>query len=176
MRHGIDIKVIADSLLSTMPGMRLEGTSPSTGEFRVTGSIPGRSILVRHQPEGVARAWELEATLEVHSPAGPTPVPTPYRLFASGRTQLHGIALAWLAPEAEWPHGEARYKVTAKQVRGTAHDGLIVSLDLREPLPEEYRGIYRMPQVFQGVVSSPEERVKEQLRTWIGMGWRVGVR
>jgi len=69
----------------------------------------------------------------------------------------------------------ARYKVTARQIRGTTHDGLpwIVSLKLDQPLPEEYRGLYRMPEVFQGVVSSPEERVKEQLLTWLGMGWRV---
>lgn len=90
------------------------------------------------------------------------------------------MASRWVGwcPRRIGARGEARYKVTAKQVRGTTHDGLpwIVALDLREPLPDEYRGIYRMPQVFQGVVSSPEERAKEQLLTWIGMGWRVGAR
>jgi len=42
-----------------MPGMRLVRTLPSTGEFRVAGSIPDRSILVRHAPVGVDRYWEL---------------------------------------------------------------------------------------------------------------------
>jgi hypothetical protein len=176
MRPDLDIELIADGLLSTMPGMRLVRTVQSTGEFRVAGSIPDRSILVCHEPAGVDRYWELEVTLEVGLSTGPVSFPTPYRLLASGRCQLYAIALSWLAPGSEWPHGEARYKVTAKQIRGTTHDGLpwIVPLDLWQPLPNEYRGLYQMPQVFQGVVSSPEDRVKELLLTWIGMGWRVG--
>jgi hypothetical protein len=52
--------------------------------------------------------------------------------------------------------------------------GKSAKLELWQPLPKEYRGLYQMPQVFQGVVSSPEDRVKELLLTWIGMGWRVG--
>lgn len=174
MRTGLDIERIADSLLRSMPGMRRVAAFQATGEFRVAGSLPARTILVCYEPPGV-KGWNFQMTPEETNGEVIVVRPTPYPVLGYHWCDIYAVGLAWLMPESEWPGGVREFKVTRRQIRALLPGGEVQPHPLMpgQPLPEAMQGYYRVPAAGQGVVTGSEPRVLEQLGTWVAMGWRV---